>query len=116
LRSSSCAVYLRSSETLRRLDLAVETERLKADEQLPLRQVFDVALQIATWFAGSFAQFLSAESPALMTKTDLGEFKFSAIESFRGILYREVKGSLKANPIPAWAAAKVIEAWNVSTL
>ena len=51
-----------------------------------------------------------------MTKTDLGEFKFSAIEGFRGILHRMVKGSLKANPIPAWAAAKVIEAWNVPTL
>jgi hypothetical protein len=31
--------YLRASESLRRLDLAVETERRKADEQLPLRQV-----------------------------------------------------------------------------
>jgi hypothetical protein len=108
--------YLRSSETLRRLDLAVETERRKVDEQLPLREVSDVALQISTWFAGSFAQFLRAESPALMAKTDLGEFKYSAIESFRGILHREVKGSLKTTPIPAWAAAKVIEAWNVPTL
>jgi hypothetical protein len=66
--------------------------------------------------AAAALERLSAESPALMTKTDLGEFKFSAIESFRGILYREDKGSLKANPIPGWAAAKVIEAWNVSTL
>jgi hypothetical protein len=108
--------YLRASESLRRLDLAVETERRKADEQLPMRQVSDVARQIATWFAGSFTQFLSTESSGLMTKTDLGEFKFSAIESFREILHRTVKGSLKTNPIPAWAAAKVIEAWNVPTL
>jgi hypothetical protein len=102
--------YLRSSETLRRLDLAVETERRKADEQLPLRQVSDVALQIATWFAGSFVRFLLDESPGLMAKTDLGEFKFTAIEGFRGILHRTVKGSLKTNPIPAWAQAQVIEA------
>jgi hypothetical protein len=38
--------YLRSSETLRRLDLAVETERRNAEEQVPLRQIEDVALQI----------------------------------------------------------------------
>jgi hypothetical protein len=107
---------LRLSETQRRLDLAAETERRKADEQLPLRQVSDVALQISTWFAGSFAQFLNAESLGLMAKTDLGQFRFSAIEDLRGILHRTVKGSLKTNPIPAWAAAKVIEAWNVPTL
>jgi hypothetical protein len=105
--------YLRSSETLRRLDLAVETERRKSDEQLPMRQVSDVALQIATCFAGSFAQFLSIESPALMTKTDLGEFKFSAIERFRGILHATVKTSIRSDPpIPDW----VIEACNVPTL
>jgi hypothetical protein len=106
--------YLRSSETLRRLDLAVETERRKSDEQLPLRQVSDVALQIGSWFAGSFAQFLSIESPGLMTIADLGEFKFAAIEAFRGILHRTVEGSLRSDPpIPDWAAAKVIEAWNI---
>jgi hypothetical protein len=27
-----------------------------------------------------------------------------------------VKTSLKTNPIPDWAAAKVVEAWNVPTL
>jgi hypothetical protein len=106
--------YLRSSETLRRLDLAVETERRKADEQLPLRQVQDVARQISTWFTGSFTQFLSVESPALMGISDLGEFKFAAIESFRGILHREVKTALRTNPtIPIWAADRVREGWNV---
>jgi hypothetical protein len=43
-------------------------------------------------------------------------FKFAAIEAFRGILHRTVKGSLKANPIPAWASEKIFEAWNVPSL
>jgi hypothetical protein len=51
-----------------------------------------------------------------MAITDLGEFKFSAIEGFRGTLHRTVKGSLKTNPIPAWAQAQVVEGWNVPTL
>jgi hypothetical protein len=46
-----------------------------------------------------------------MATTDLGEFKFMAIERFRGILHATVKASLRTNPpIPDWAAAKVIEA------
>jgi hypothetical protein len=62
----------------------------------------------------SFEQFLSAESPGLMAIMNLGEFKFSAIESFRGILHREVKTALRANPaIPDWAASSLVEAWNV---
>jgi hypothetical protein len=53
-----------------------------------------------------------------MAIADLGEFKFSAIESFRGILHRTVKASLKSDPqpIPHWAAARVVEVWNVPTL
>jgi hypothetical protein len=44
----------------------------------------------------------------------LGEFKFSAIESFRGILHATVKTSLKTNaPIPTRAADKVVEDWNI---
>jgi hypothetical protein len=58
--------YLRSSETLRRLDLAVETERRNAEEQVPMRQIEDIALQIATWFRLAFDQFLSSESRSLM--------------------------------------------------
>jgi hypothetical protein len=40
--------YPRASETLRRLDLAVETERRNAEEQVPLRQIEDIAVQIST--------------------------------------------------------------------
>jgi hypothetical protein len=67
--------------------------------------------------ANAFEQFLGSESPGLMTKTDLGEFKFAAIEGFRGILHRTVKTALRTNPtIPPWTAVKVIEAWNVAML
>ena len=66
----------------------------------------------------AFEQFLSSESPGLMAIADLGEFKFSAIERFRGILHATVKASLRTDPqsIPDWAAARVVEAWNVPTL
>jgi hypothetical protein len=107
--------YLRSSETLRRLDLAVETERRNAEEQVPKRQAEDISLHIAEWLRIAFAQFLSSESRSLMGIKDLGEFKLYAIERFKGILHMAVKTSLKTNsPIPPWAAAKVIEAWNVN--
>jgi hypothetical protein len=108
--------YLRSSESLRRLDLAFETERRKADEQLPLREVQDVARQIGIWFVGSFTSFLNAETPALMATTDLGSFKYLAIETFRGILHREVKTALRINPtiLPTWAVEPMREAWNIS--
>ena len=63
--------------------------------------------------AGSFAQFLSIESPALTSVTDLGEFKFKAIEAFRGILHREVRTALRIDPtiLPTWAADRVRAAW-----
>jgi hypothetical protein len=45
---------------------------------------------------------------------DLGEFKAYTATRFKDILHGEVKTSLKTNsPIPEWAAAKVIEAWNI---
>jgi hypothetical protein len=106
--------YLRSSETLRRLDLAVETERRKADDQVPMWLVKDTSLQIATWLRTAFEQFLSSESSGLMAIADLGEFKSLAIERFRGILHKEVKASLKTDPpIPGWAETQIREAWNI---
>jgi hypothetical protein len=106
--------YLRSSESLRRLDLAVETERRKADDQVPMWLVKDISLQIATWLRAAFEQFLSSESSDLMAIADLGEFKFLATERFRGILHKEVKASLKTEPpIPDWAETQIREAWNI---
>ena len=39
--------YLRASETLRRLDLAVETERRTILEQIPMREIEAIATQIS---------------------------------------------------------------------
>jgi hypothetical protein len=109
--------YLRCSETLRRLDLAVETERRTALEEIPMRQVAAVAIEISTLLRLSFEQFLGSESAGLMATTDLGAFKFLAFERFRGILHQKVKASIADNsPLPSWAQAQVIEAWNVPTL
>jgi hypothetical protein len=82
-----------------------------------MRQIEDISLQIATWLRTAFEQFLGSESRSLMGVKDLGEFKLSAIESFRGILHTVDKSSIKTDsPIPSWAPAQVIEARNVPTL
>jgi hypothetical protein len=82
-----------------------------------MREVESVAVQISTWLRVSFERFLSAESPRLMSIKDLGEFKYSAVESFRSVLHRTVKESIGNNsPLPSWAQAQVIEGWNMPTL
>jgi hypothetical protein len=49
-----------------------------------------------------------------MAIADLGKLKFLAIEQFLGILHATVKVMLRTNPpILPWAAAKVLEVWNV---
>ena len=45
---------MRSSETLRRLDLAVETERRKSDEQVPKILTEDFSRKISKWLRLSF--------------------------------------------------------------
>jgi len=77
--------------------------------------VADFAREVSKWLRLGFSQFLSSESQRLMEINDLGEFKAQAIERFKGLLHSSVKAGLKANPISPWAAAQVIEAWNVST-
>jgi hypothetical protein len=109
--------YLKSSEVLRRLDIAVLTERRQAGEQVPKSLVEQISRQISEWLRAAFKEFLSSESQSLMGVKDHGEFRAYAVEKFRNILHAVVKSSLKSNgPIPPWAAAKVIEAWNVPTL
>ena len=76
--------------------------------------VADFAREVSKWLRLGFSQF-SSESQRLMEINDLGEFKAQAIERFNGLLHNSIKAGLKANPIARWAAAKVIEAWNVST-
>jgi hypothetical protein len=107
--------YLAVSEVLRRCDLAVEVARRSTDEQVPKFLVEQVSKQISGWLRVAFAAFLTSEAPGLMAIADLGEFKFSAIESFRRILHTTVKTSLRKNPpSPTWASDRVREAWNMN--
>jgi hypothetical protein len=106
--------YLKSSEVLRRLDLAVLTERRQAGEQVPKYVAEGISRQISEWLRAAFEQFLSAESPGLMAIADLGEFKYRAIDRFKSILHMTVKNSLKTDSlIPEWAVDRIREAWNV---
>jgi hypothetical protein len=107
--------YLRSSEVLRRLDLAVETERRNAVELIPKKQVEAVALHVAESLRIAFAQFLSSESRSLMGIKDPAEFGLYAVERSRGIVYAAVKTSRKTNsPVPSWAEDQVHVAWEAS--
>jgi hypothetical protein len=109
--------WLKCSETLRKLDLAVEMARRDAEEQVPKRLAEQISLYISEWLRIAFAQFLSSEARSLMGIKDVGEWKAYAIERFKGILDLTVKSSLQTkSPIPNWAADKVREAWNVSLI
>ena len=99
-----------------RLDLAVETERRAAGEQVPKREVETVSRQISEWLRLGFAQFLSSESERLMGINDLGGFKAHCIDRFKSLLHTTVKRELKTNPIPGWAVEKIFEAWNIQML
>jgi hypothetical protein len=106
--------WLKCSETLRKLDLAVEMARRDAEEQVPKKLAESIALNISEWLRIAFAQFLSSEARSLMGIKDLGEFKSYSLERFKGILDLTVKSSLQTrSAIPDWAAEKVREAWNV---
>jgi hypothetical protein len=64
--------------------------------------------------AGLFPAIPEFRIPGIDVDHGFGRIQIRGNRRFpRGILHREVKGSLKANPIPAWAQAQVIEAWNV---
>lgn len=106
--------WLKCSETLRKLDLAVEMARRDAEEQVPKKLAEELSLYTAEWLRIAFTQFLSSEASTLMGIKELGEWKAYAVERFKGILDLTVKSSLSTkSPIPDWAAAKVKEAWNV---
>jgi hypothetical protein len=106
--------WLKCSETLRRLDLAVELARRDAEEQVPKRLACDVALYISDWLRISFMIFLSSESRTLMGIKDIGEFKNHAVQAFKSILHLTVRNSLKTqSPIPDWGLQKIKESWNM---
>jgi hypothetical protein len=107
--------WLKCSETLRRLDLAVELARRSEEEQIPKKLGQDVAGYISDWLRIAFVQFLSSEARPLMGIHEVGESKHYAFERFKGILDLVVQSSLRTNsPIPDWAAEKVKESWNVT--
>ena len=82
---------------------------------MPKKQVESVSLYLAEWLRIAFALFLSSESRSLMGIKDPAEFRFYAIDRFRGIIFAAVKTSRKTNsPIPAWSEAMVIEALDIS--
>ena len=58
--------WLKCSEVLRRLNLAIETSRREAETQVPLRVAQDTVTYCAEWLRIGIAQFLSAETNALM--------------------------------------------------
>jgi hypothetical protein len=58
--------WLRCSETLRRLDLAVEVARRQEETKVPLRVAEDTITAATEWMRISFAVFLSSEGLALM--------------------------------------------------
>jgi hypothetical protein len=106
--------YLRASETLRRLDLAVESEQRKLDETISKEVVEGVSKQISGWLRIAFDEFLASEALTLMGIRNLGEFKFFAAGRFKTILHSEVKRSLKADSVfLSWAADQVRESWNI---
>ena len=90
--------------------MAVETERRKTEEPVSKLSVEEVASQISERMRVGLMEFLSSESCALMAFTNLGEFKAYAIARFKGILHITVKRSLETEPLPTWAADRVIEA------
>jgi hypothetical protein len=108
--------WLKCSETLRRLDLAVETARREAETQVPLRVAQEAQTAAAEWLRIAFMQFLSSEGQALMGIRDFGEWKYYAIERFRGILNLTVANADRTNSaIPDWAKSRIKTSWNVET-
>jgi hypothetical protein len=103
--------WLKCSETLRKLDIAVDLARRDRGEQVPKRLVEEISFQISAWLCTAFGQFLSAEAQTLIGIRGLGESKAYAIRRFHEILEVTVKSSMQT--IPDWAAAKVREAWNI---
>jgi hypothetical protein len=106
--------WLKCSETLRRLDLAVETARREAETQVPLRVACDAMTAASEWLRISVMQFLSSETLGLMALKDVGEFKVYFVTRFRGILELTVKNADQTNsPVPDWAKTRIREAWNL---
>jgi hypothetical protein len=111
---SAQSFWLRCSETLRRLDLAVEVARREAETQVPLRTAQDAVTAVAEWLRIAIMQFLSAEAITLMSLKTVGEFKAYFLERLVGNIFLTVKAADKTNsPVPNWAVTRIRTAWNV---
>jgi hypothetical protein len=80
-------LWLKCSETLRRLDLGVEIARRQEETQIPLRAAEDAIVAAAEWMRIAVTTFLSSEAQALMGIRDVGEWKHYAMQRFKGILW-----------------------------
>jgi len=107
--------WLKCSETLRRLDLAVEIARRQEETQISLKTAEETIVAATEWMRIAFTTFLSSEALALMGIRCIGEWKHYAFTRFKGILDLTVKNSLKTrSPVPDWASRRIRDAWNVS--
>jgi hypothetical protein len=75
-------------------------------------------LKISIWLRVAFDWFLSSESRSLMSIKDLGEFKYSAVESFRSVPAPNGQGiDRKQLTVSVMGRRRrLIEGWNVPTL
>ena len=106
--------WLKCSETLRRLDLAVEVARRQEETQIPLKTAQDAVLAAAEWMRISFTTFFSSEGTAILGIKTVGELKAYVFDRFKGILDLTVKAADKtASPVPDWAKERIREAWNL---
>jgi hypothetical protein len=106
--------WLKCSEVLRRLDLAIELSRRSEEEQIPLRKAQDAVLFVAEWLRISVTTFLSSETISLMGIKDPGEFRAYFGQRYKGILDLTVKNADKTcSAVPDWAKATIKTAWNV---
>ena len=107
------------SETLRRLDLAVELARRPSqEEQIPLRSAQEVVTFVSEWLRISIVTLLrlvSAEGVTLAAgfKT-IGELKVYFIERLKGVMFLTLQNACKTNsPVPPWALERIRTAFSV---
>jgi hypothetical protein len=106
--------WLQCSETLRRLDLCVETVRRESEAQVSVREARNAVLYASEWMRIAIAQFLSAEVTSLVAIKDPGEFKAYFFSRFKGVLDLTIKGADRTcSPLPSWAKESLELAWNV---
>jgi hypothetical protein len=75
--------WLKCSETLRRLDLAVETARREAETQVPLKTTQDAVTAAGEWMRIAVMTMLSSETNSLMAIKDNGPFRYYFGERFQ---------------------------------